>query len=58
MSIRAFKMPKGLNENVIRLISEKKNEPEFLLNFRLKAYKKWKEMKCPEPHCETMTSSY
>ena len=39
---------KGLNENVIRLISEKKNEPEFLLNFRLKAYKKWKEMKCPE----------
>ena len=39
---------KGLNENVIRLISQKKNEPEFLLNFRLKAFKKWKEMKCPE----------
>ena len=39
---------KGLNENVIRLISKKKNEPEFLLNFRLKAYKKWKTMKCPE----------
>lgn len=39
---------KGLNENVIRLISQKKNEPEFLLNFRLKAYKKWKKMKCPE----------
>ena len=30
------------------LISEKKNEPEFLLKFRLKAYKKWKQMKCPE----------
>ena len=35
---------KGLNENVVRLISKKKNEPEFLLNFRLKAYKKWKKM--------------
>jgi len=39
---------KGLNENVIRLISQKKNEPTFLLKFRLKAYKKWKKMKCPE----------
>ena len=39
---------KGLNEDVIRSISKKKNEPEFLLNFRLKAYKKWKQMKCPE----------
>jgi len=39
---------KGLNENVIHLISQKKNEPKFLLDFRLKAYKKWKQMKCPE----------
>ena len=39
---------KGLNENIVRLISEKKNEPEFLLNFRLKAYKKWRQMQCPE----------
>jgi len=39
---------KGLNENVIRLISQKKNEPNFLLKFRLKAYKKWKKMKCPK----------
>nr|AWT38948.1 iron-sulfur cluster formation ABC transporter [Eunotogramma sp.] len=39
---------KGLNEKVIRLISQKKNEPKFLLEFRLKAYKKWKEMSCPE----------
>ena len=38
---------KGLNENVVRLISKKKNEPEFLLNFRLKAFKKWKKMQCP-----------
>ena len=35
---------KGLNENVVRLISKKKNEPEFLLEFRLKAFKKWKKM--------------
>ena len=39
---------KGLNEDIIRLISEKKNEPEFLLKFRLKAYKKWKQMRFPE----------
>merc|ERR1712127_1008344 len=39
---------KGLNENVIRLISQKKQEPNFLLEFRLKAYKKWLQMKCPE----------
>jgi Fe-S cluster assembly protein SufB len=39
---------KGLNETVIRLISQKKNEPTFLLNFRLKAFKKWKQMNCPE----------
>jgi len=39
---------KGLNENVIHLISQKKNEPKFLLEFRLKAYKKWQQMKCPD----------
>ena len=39
---------KGLNEKVIQLISQKKKEPQFLLEFRLKAYKKWKEMKWPE----------
>jgi Fe-S cluster assembly protein SufB len=39
---------KGLNEKVIHLISKKKNEPQFLLEFRLKAYRRWKEMKCPE----------
>jgi Fe-S cluster assembly protein SufB len=38
---------KGLNENVVRLISQKKNEPEFLLDFRLKAFKKWEKMECP-----------
>ena len=40
--------PKGLNEEVIRFISSKKNEPDWLLDFRLKAYKHWLTMK--EPH--------
>lgn len=39
---------KGLNEDVIRAISAKKEEPEFLLKFRLKAYRKWLEMKEPK----------
>ncbi|MEI6574895.1 MAG: Fe-S cluster assembly protein SufB [Bacteroidota bacterium] len=39
--------PMGLNEDIIRFISAKKNEPEFLLEFRLKAYRKWIEMTEP-----------
>ena len=39
---------KGLNEQTIKLISSKKNEPDFLLKFRLKAYKKWQTMNTPE----------
>ena len=38
---------RGLNENVVRLISEKKGEPEWLLDFRLKAYRRWQEMSVP-----------
>lgn len=38
---------KGLNEDVIRIISAKKNEPEFMLDFRLNAYRKWEKMKMP-----------
>jgi Fe-S cluster assembly protein SufB len=41
-------IPKGLNENVIRLISSKKEEPAWLLDFRLGAYRKWLTMKMPE----------
>jgi len=41
-------IPKGLNEDVVRLISAKKNEPEFMLEFRLKAYREWLKMKAPE----------
>ncbi len=40
--------PKGLNEDTIRYISMKKNEPEFLLEYRLRAYRKWLTMKEPD----------
>ena len=40
-------LPKGLNEDVIRLISKKKNEPSWLLEFRLKSYKYWLTMTEP-----------
>lgn len=40
--------PKGLNEDIIRHISEKKGEPEWLLDFRLKAFRKWQTMKVPK----------
>ncbi|HSX03959.1 MAG TPA: Fe-S cluster assembly protein SufB [Rhabdochlamydiaceae bacterium] len=41
-------IPKGLNEETVRLISAKKNEPEFLLQFRLKALKRFEEMDEPK----------
>src|SRR6266571_2698265 len=40
-------IPKGLSEDVVRLISQKKNEPEWLLEWRLKAYRLWLTMKEP-----------
>ncbi len=39
--------PKGLTEDIVRKISEVKNEPEFMLEFRLKAFRKWQQMKFP-----------
>ena len=45
--IEADEIPKGLNHETIRLISKKKNEPEWLLEFRLKAFEKWLTMKMP-----------
>jgi len=45
--IEADTLPPGLNEEVIRVISAKKNEPEWLLDFRLKAYKVWLTMREP-----------
>ena len=41
-------IPVGLDEDVVRLISAKKNEPEWMLEYRLNAFRKWKEMKMPE----------
>jgi Fe-S cluster assembly protein SufB len=41
-------IPKGLNEDVVRLISLKKNEPEWMLEYRLKAFRGWEKMKMPE----------
>ena len=46
--IDAETVPPGLNEDVIRLISEKKKEPEFMLEWRLKAFRRWCHL--PEPH--------
>ncbi|HCE58757.1 MAG TPA: Fe-S cluster assembly protein SufB, partial [Prolixibacteraceae bacterium] len=37
----------GLNEAVVRTIWEKKNEPDFMLDFRLDAFRKWQKMKMP-----------
>ena len=41
-------IPPGLNEDVVRIISDKKNEPKWLLDWRLKAFKRWKKMKNPK----------
>lgn len=41
-------IPPGLNEDVVRLISKKKGEPEWLLEFRLKAYSAWTKMEMPQ----------
>lgn len=40
--------PKGLNEEIVKGISAKKNEPEWMLEFRLKAFRKWQTMKMPQ----------
>ena len=40
--------PKGLNEDIVRFISEKKDEPEWMLEWRLKAYERWLTMEEPE----------
>ena len=56
--------PKGLNEDIIRMISAKKKEPEWLLDFRLKAYRHWLTMTEPQwpnvhyPKIDFQTISY
>lgn len=46
--VESEKIPKGLNEDIVRLISSKKNEPEWLLEYRLNAFRVWKDMVEPE----------
>lgn len=46
--IEADAAPKGLSEDIVRFISAKKNEPEWMLEWRLKAYRQW--LKMPEPN--------
>ena len=50
---------KGLDEEVVRLISQKKGEPEWLLEFRLEAFRRWQKMKEPDwAHLEYETPNY
>ncbi|KGL52559.1 MULTISPECIES: Fe-S cluster assembly protein SufB [Porphyromonas] len=52
-------IPKGLNEDIIRLISKKKNEPDWLLEYRLKAYEAWTKMEMPTwAHLNVPTIDY
>ena len=41
-------IPKGLNEDIVRMISERKGEPQWLLDFRLAAFRKWQKMEMPD----------
>lgn len=50
---------KGLNENIIRKLSQKRNEPPYMLEFRLKAYARWQQMKMPHwAHLEFKEPDY
>ena len=46
--IEAERIPRGLSEDTVRLISAKKGEPDWMLDFRLKAYRKWLTMEEPD----------
>ena len=46
--IESESIPPGLNEDVIRAISAKKNEPKFMLEWRLKSYQHWLTLEEPE----------
>ena len=53
--IESVSAPKGLNEDIVRFISAKKGEPEWLLEWRLEAYRRWRTLRradmgaCPLP---------
>src|ERR1043166_5634572 len=46
--IESEKAPKGLSEDIVRFISAKKNEPEWMLAWRLEAYRRWLTMREPQ----------
>ncbi|HRQ28111.1 MAG TPA: Fe-S cluster assembly protein SufB, partial [Hyphomicrobium sp.] len=46
-NIETVKAPKGLNEDIVRFISEKKGEPQWMLDWRLEAYARWRNMAEP-----------
>ena len=46
--IESVKAPKGLNEDIVRFISAKKGEPEWLTEWRLEAYRRWLTMQEPK----------
>jgi Fe-S cluster assembly protein SufB len=57
--IEADTIPRGLSEDVVRLISAKKNEPEFMLEYRLRAYHQWLKMTEPSwPHVKYPPINY
>ena len=57
--VESDRFPKGLNEDVIRAISAKKDEPAYMLEFRLKAYRRWLEMTEPKwPNVEYPNIDY
>src|ERR1700742_4801720 len=45
--IESVRAPRGLNEDIVRFISEKKGEPEWMLQWRLEAYRRWRAMTEP-----------
>nr|BBK20434.1 sufB protein [Cryptomonas curvata] len=53
--VETEEFPRGLNEGIVTLISQKRNEPLFLLDFRLRAYKAWTTMSSPEWACISHT---
>ena len=57
--IESYKAPAGLNEDIIRLISSKKEEPEWLLKWRLDAFAVWQKMEEPDwPHLQYQKPDY
>ena len=50
-------IPAGLNEDVVRMISAKKEEPEWMLEFRLKAFRKWLTMEEPDWRRQSLSTN-